>query len=218
MSSTDLFKALFASVGFKNLKWWPNFGTFEVVVGAVLTQNTKWQNVEKSLENLRKFDLMDLEKLANLGDEKLSELIKPSGFYNVKTKRLKTLLNAILAEFGDFESFKSLVSRDWLMRVKGVGAESVDSILCYACEREIMPVDSYTLRILGFLGFEFEFYDDAREWLEALEFDELFALTNAPDINTIFCAYHGLFVEFGKKFFAGKNLSDEGAKILQNLL
>ena len=146
MDSTQLFLAL-KNAGVKadadGPLWWPNAGTFEVVVGAVLIQNTNWKNADKALNNLKNENLMSVESIVKTPVAELALLIKPSGFYNTKTKRLKTLCDAIFKKFGDFENFKENVSREWLLGVKGIGAETCDAVLCYACGRDVMVVDSY---------------------------------------------------------------------------
>lgn len=207
MNSLDLYKFLNKNITLKTKTWWPNYGTFEVIVGAILTQQTKWQNVENSILNLKNHSLLNLEKIANLDIEILANLIKPSGFYNQKSKRLKLLCSAILRDFGDFETFKNEVSRDWLIYQKGIGFESCDSILCYACEKDIMVVDSYTMRLLGFLGYDFQTYDEAQEWLMDIEISEY-----------IFQSYHGLIVEFCKEHFFRGKFDDFARQNLHNLL
>jgi endonuclease-3 related protein len=107
--SFELFKYLKESGYIKNSKdplWWPNSGSFEVVVGAILTQQTKWQKVEKALNNIKEKNLLSLESLSKCDTKILSTLIKPSGFYNTKAKRLKLLANNILRDFGNFKIFQ----------------------------------------------------------------------------------------------------------------
>ena len=187
--------------------WWPNAGTFEVVVGAILTQNTKWENVERALKNLKQLpsiqvpsSKLKVEDVASLDPMYLAEIIKPAGFYNQKAKRLIALSRNILRDFGDFESFKENVTREWLLTQKGVGFETADSILCYACFREIMVVDSYTKRLLKRKGYEFESYDEMREWCErGIEenWDKL-AEMYENDLNLCFARFHGKIVEYMK--------------------
>ena len=181
--------------------WWPNAGTFEVVVGAVLTQNTKWENVEKVLNKWKmKNGEWKIEDIATFDWMYLSEIIKPAGFYNQKAKRLIALSRNILRDFGDFETFKEEVSREWLLAQKGIGFETADSILCYACRREIMVVDSYTKRLLKRKGYEFESYDEMREWCErGIEenWDKLSEIYE-NDLNLCFARFHGKIVEFMK--------------------
>lgn len=218
MSSNELFELLYNEINLKNHFWWPNYGTFEVVVGAVLTQNTKWQNVESSLLNLKNKGVLSIEGILSLDDETLANLIKPSGFNNVKTKRLKNLLSAISLEFGDFENFKDSVDKEWLISQKGIGAESCSAILCYACERDEMVVDNYTIKIFNFLNYEFESYLEAQEWLCGVDFDMLSKKYDFKSLNELYCAYHGLFVEFGKEHIKGYKFSEHAKNLLTKLI
>ncbi len=181
--------------------WWPNYGSFEVVVGAVLTQNTKWENVQKALKNLKmKNEKLKVEEIATYDLLYLAELIKPAGFYKQKAKRLKLLAKNILEDFGDFENFKENVTREWLLAQKGVGFETADSILCYACSREIMVVDSYTKKLTKKAGYEFESYDELREWCErGIEenWDKI-AEFYENNLNLCFARFHGKIVEYMK--------------------
>ncbi|WP_434656834.1 3-methyladenine DNA glycosylase [Sulfurimonas sp. NW9] len=173
-------------------RWWPNAGTFEVVVGAILTQNTTWKNVEKSLKNLDMF--LDLNSFAALDVDVLKEKIRPSGFYNQKAPRLLQLAKNIQNEFGDFASFQKEVSREWLLLQKGIGQESADAILCYACFRDEMVVDSYTKRLLKSFDIEFKNYMQYKEFLES-GIKEAFT---CKDLNLIYARYHGMIVEYNK--------------------
>jgi endonuclease-3 related protein len=187
--------------------WWKGVGEFEVIIGVILTQQSKWENVEKSLENLKDYDL---HSIANLDLEVLATLIKPSGFYNKKSKVLKNLTLAIIEEFGDFESFKDSVSREWLLSQKGIGLESADSILCYACKRDVMVVDAYTDRILRAFGYEFESYDELAEWMiSGLEsnYDKIIkAYTTKADTFTIYSRFHGKIVQYAKENAKNRNV------------
>ncbi len=182
--------------------WWPGYGTFEVVLGAVLTQNTKWENVEKALQQLKvKSEKLKVEEIASYDPVYLAELIKPAGFYNQKSKRLIALSRNILRDFGDFETFKENVDREWLLNQKGIGFETADSILCYACGRDVMVVDAYTRRLLKKHGYEFESYDEMREWCErGIEenWDKL-KEDYGTSFNLCYARFHGKIVEFMKK-------------------
>ncbi len=208
MKITDSFELLKALKKLELLKnerdplWWPNSLSFEVVVGAILTQQTKWQKVEKSLENLKREDLLTLESLAKADLKNLQSLIKPSGFYNTKAKRLKLLCMNIIKDFGCFEKFQTEVSREWLLSQKGLGEESSDAILCYACGKDVMVVDSYTKRLLEALGFCFESYSQIQEWLmDGIErnlsgISKLYG--NDYKLFTIYSRFHGKIVEYAK--------------------
>ncbi len=181
--------------------WWPNYGSFEVVVGAILTQNTKWENVQKALEQWRMENgEWRMENIILYDINYLAEIIKPVGFYNQKSKRLIALSRNILNDFGDFENFKENVDREWLLSQKGIGYETADSILCYACKREIMVVDAYTKRLLKKHGYEFETYDDLREWCERGIEENWNKLTNIYEnnLNLCYARFHGKIVEYMK--------------------
>ena len=182
--------------------WWPNAGSFEVVVGAILTQNTKWENVQKALNNWKNENgELRVEDVAVMDYSYLAEIIKPAGFYNQKAKRLIALSRNILRDFGSFESFKENVDREWLLNQKGIGFESADSILCYACFREVMVVDAYTKRLLKKAGYEFESYDEMKEWCERGVLENWDKLKDfyENDLNLCFARFHGKIVEFMKK-------------------
>jgi len=182
--------------------WWPNAGSFEVVIGAVLTQNTKWENVEKALNQLRiENGELRIEYIASYDISYLAQIIKPAGFYNQKAKRLIALSRNILRDFGSFEEFRENVSREWLLAQKGIGFETADSILCYACFRETMVMDAYTKRLVKKRGFEFESYDEMKEWFErGIEenWDKI-AKFYENDLNLCYARFHGKIVEFMKK-------------------
>jgi endonuclease-3 related protein len=190
--------------------WWPNSGTIESMVGAILTQNTKWQKVEKALENLRSLELLDIDKLIDVDKDILISAIKPSGFYNTKYKYIKLLAQNIKDEFGDFEYFRQEVSREWLLSQKGLGPESSDAILCYTCYHEEMVVDSYTQRLLSAIGYECESYDDVKDWCKCginNNLDKIDALYNKKmNLHEIYARFHGKIVDFCKDNAKGKNI------------
>ncbi|WP_107776118.1 endonuclease III domain-containing protein [Campylobacter concisus] len=220
MTSTDLFLTLFnhKNKNFDELKW-PGEGTFEVVLGAILVQNTNWKNVEKALNNLKNVGKDSLEGICALENSELATLIKPSGFYNTKAKRLKTLCLAIKNKFESFENFKENASREWLISVKGVGAETCDAILAYACGKPYMVVDAYALRIMAYFDYIFESYDEAAEWFSSLDYDEIYKILDSEKFDEIeiLKLYHALILEFCKENFKGKILSQNGQKILSSI-
>ena len=170
MNGADIFKFLCGlKLEFSEFDWLENRGLseFELLISVILTQNTSWNNVLKALENVRIAKIQNLEALNALETQQIAALIKPSGFYNQKAKRLKGFVGALLSEFGDMSEFKARVSRQWLLNVKGLGFESADSILNYLCQREILVVDSYTNRLAYALGYEFESYDELREFFQS---------------------------------------------------
>ena len=193
--------------------WWPHSGSYEVVVGTILTQQTKWSKVEKSLENLKQNGINSLEKIAKLDSKTLSTLIKPSGFYNTKAKYLLGLSKNIIEYFGSFEEFCLGVDRQWLLNQKGVGQESADSILCFGCLKDFFVVDNYTQRLLNSFGYEFDSYESLREWMSIgvlknrIKIEELYQ--REMSLNEIYARFHGKIVEYCKENSRGKSVSVE---------
>jgi endonuclease-3 related protein len=196
----EMFEAL--SNHFGPQHWWPAQTELEVIVGAVLTQNTNWKNVEKALINLKEKDLLSIHHLHVLAVSELAQLIRPAGYYNIKAKRLKNLINFIaehyrsdLTELLD-EGTESL--RQGLLSVNGIGPETADSILLYAAHRPVFVVDAYTHRILSRHGMMDEQSDYAQ--LQALFMDHL------PDNPSLFNEFHALIVMTGKEYCRRKPL------------
>ncbi len=196
--------------------WWPRSCTFEVIIGAILTQQTKWEKVEESLANLKEGGLISLKALSRAEVGQIATLIKPSVFCNTKAQRLQILCQNILNEFNTFEMFQNEVTRDWLLAQKGIGMESADSILCYGCKREVFVVDSYTQRLLESLGCSFENYMQIQEWMqEGIEanFDKITKMYDTPmTLHTVYARFHGKIVEFAKEHIRGKNVNTETLK------
>ncbi|ECO7369842.1 endonuclease III domain-containing protein [Campylobacter coli] len=224
MNGADIFKKLLAcNLDFKEFDWLENQGLsdFELLISVILTQNTKWDNVLKALDNLKNAQISSLEQISNLSNLELATLIKPSGFYNTKAKRLKELANKILDTYSDIENFKTNVNREWLLNIKGLGFESVDSILNYLCKREILVVDSYTQRLAMHLGYEFENYEDLREFFESgIENEQenlCQILEKKYEFFELYQIFHAVIIAFGKVAFKGAKLTLEGENLIQNL-
>lgn len=183
--------------------WWPNNNKFEILIGAILTQNTKWLNVEKSLENLREEELLSLEALSTAHLETLILAITPSGFKNQKSVRLIQLAKNIIEEYDTFENFCKGTNREWLLAQKGIGPETADAILCYSCRQDYMVVDSYTNRLVKRFGYEFESYDELQAWCEYginENYDKIAKLYGYEiSINKLYARFHGKIVEFMKR-------------------
>ncbi|MDR2034482.1 MAG: 3-methyladenine DNA glycosylase [Helicobacteraceae bacterium] len=180
--------------------WWRNYGAWLILPEAILTQQTRWEKVEKSVENLIKLGLDSPEKLARADRLIVARAIAPAGFYNQKADRIISLLDFMLKEFGDFENFAASVDRERLLAQKGIGFESADSILCYGCQRAVMVVDSYTARLLSALGREFDDYDEIQNWLVfgvENEFNRVKKELNLS-LELTYAYFHGLIVEFCK--------------------
>ena len=180
--------------------WWPGETPFEIMLGAVLTQNTSWRNVSMVIEALRQDGLLSFEALEALPLEVLAEKIRPSGYYNQKAKRLKGLFAAIREDSGSLEDFfnqDTHTLREKLLGVKGIGPETADSITLYAAGKPVFVVDAYTYRILlrhDLIG-EDAGYEDIQE---------LF-LGKLPAEVQLFNEYHALLVRLGKEYCKKSN-------------
>jgi len=177
-------------------KWWPAETPFEVMVGAILTQNTAWKNVEKALHNLKTYGLLDARKIHELDQDTLALAIKPAGTYNLKAARLKGFVAWFLERYdGDLEKMKQVPIhrlREELLEVKGVGPETADAILLYALEMPSFVVDTYSHRVLTRheLALDEATYDDLKEYFEK----------NLPRDAKLYNDFHALIVSVGKEF------------------
>lgn len=181
--------------------WWPAETPFEIVVGAVLVQNTNWKNVEKALANLRDASLLDYDALKEITKEELAEYIRPAGFYNVKATRLTNLFHMLEENYrGDLDALlqdETWTARDALIEVKGIGAESADAILLYAGNHPLFVVDAYTHRV-------FSRHNLVDEETDYQSIQETF-MANVEEDVAVFRAYHGLIIEVAKKYCKKSN-------------
>ncbi len=182
--------------------WWPAGSPFEVCVGAVLTQNTNWGNVEKALQNIKGEDLLSPKALREIPVERLAELIRPAGYFNVKSSRLKDFIGWLFERYdGSLERMFAVNWRDLraeLLTVRGIGPETCDSILLYAGHMPSFVVDAYTKRLfsrLGLLG-ERASYEETRGLFMA----------NLPADVPLYNEYHALIVQHCKDFCRKKPL------------
>lgn len=189
-----MYEALFAHFGPQD--WWPAETPLEMMVGAVLTQNTNWGNVEKALANLKRENLLDVERLHRLRPEVLAERIQPAGYFRVKTKRLQNLIRFIMEEYaGEVDRLleeDTEALRSGLLGVNGIGPETADSILLYAASRPVFVVDTYTHRIL----FRHDLAEDQASYedMQGLFQDSL------PEDVALFQEFHALIVSAGKTY------------------
>ncbi|PID77722.1 MAG: endonuclease [Deltaproteobacteria bacterium] len=176
--------------------WWPGETAFEIMVGAVLTQNTNWANVEKAIANLKNNGCLDFEIMYAMGEQELALMIRSAGYYNLKARRLKNLLQMITDSYdGSIE----LLSQDDLhnaranlLAVKGIGPETADSILLYCCGQPIFVADAYTYRIFSrhnLLDEETDYYTIQQTFMDNMEHDA-----------GVFNEYHALIVQTGKDY------------------
>lgn len=183
-------------------EWWPGDTPFEIAIGAILTQNTNWSNVQKAIENLKKEGILSPEGLNKTSDKRLSQLIKPSGYYNLKTKRIRAFLDFLFDHcHGSLEMIKNKKTsklRELLLSIYGIGPETADSILLYALEKPVFVVDAYTKRVLS--RHNILNHDASYE-----EYQNLFHNELGPDVQ-LYNEYHALFVKVGKDYCNPKPL------------
>ncbi len=176
--------------------WWPGETPLEICVGAILTQNTNWTNVEKAIANLKAADRMSVARLHELPHEALAELIRPAGYFNVKARRLMNFIDRVWAGFGDdLDAFldRSVGTlREDLLAIKGVGRETADSMILYAAGKLTFVVDTYTYRILFRHGLI-----DAEADYEAIK--ELMEHYLADDLD-LYNDFHAQLVAVGKHY------------------
>ncbi len=176
--------------------WWPADGSFEVAIGAILTQNTSWANVERAIANLKTQDCLSFERLFRINKGKLSCLIRPAGYYNIKTERIKNFIKFLKMSYqGCLDKMRvkdTVTLRQELLSVNGIGKETADSILLYALDKPVFVVDAYTKRIFSRHGFFHETidYDDAQDF---------FLAHLKPDVK-VFNEFHALIVRLAKDF------------------
>jgi endonuclease-3 related protein len=189
---TAMYDAMHSALG--PSRWWPGETPFEVAVGAILTQNTNWKNVEKAIANLKELDLLSAERMYALPQGELAELIRPAGYYNIKAVRLRNFLEFLRneAEF-DMDALKVQglhEVREKVLSVKGIGPETADSILLYALEMPTFVVDAYTHRLMvrhGLVDEDVDYHE-----LRALFMDSL------PEDVALYNEFHALIVRVGK--------------------
>jgi endonuclease III related protein len=181
---------------FGDLKWWPADEPFEVMVGAILTQNTAWTNVEKAIAALKERNFLNPGAILRIPEEELAELIRPSGYYHLKAARLRSYVRFFTEHYsGNVAIMRKetlSVLREKLLAVWGIGRETADSILLYACEKPIFVIDAYTKRILSR-------HHLVTEDLTYEGIQDLF-MRNLPHEPSLFNQYHALFVNTGKIF------------------
>jgi len=204
----DIYQRLFRYYGPQH--WWPGETPFEILVGAVLTQNTSWRNVVKAIDNLKERQLLVFQGLHGATVEEIAGCIRPSGYYNVKAARLRNLLLMISHQYGgELEALladETSRARANLLSVKGIGPETADAILLYCGNHPLFVVDAYTHRVFSRHGLV----------PEECEYDELQALfmDSLPPDPQLYNEYHALIVRVGKDYCKKGNPQCERCPLL----
>ena len=185
-------------------QWWPAESPFEIVIGAILTQNTNWKNVENAVKILKNNNMLNPEKIYNIDLEVLKNIIKPVGFYNQKAIYLKNITYFILNELNgniiNLKKYSVLEARNKLLSIKGIGFETADTILLYAVEMPIFVVDLYTLRFLSRMKIAMPKtnYNIVQNHI----------MSKVKKNVTLYNEFHALIVEHSKKYCRKKPLCD----------
>jgi endonuclease-3 related protein len=176
--------------------WWPGDSPFEIMIGAVLVQNTAWRNVERAIENLRSAGVMEPHALYEVPPTELAELVRPAGYYQLKTKRLRNLLRLLVEQYdGSLEAMFNTglaALREQLLTINGIGPETADAILLYAGGMPTFVIDTYTHRILarhGWLDYDAS-YAEIKDYFES----------TLPEDAALYNEYHALLVRVGKEY------------------
>ena len=190
----QIYEKLYNTCGSQH--WWPGETPFEIIIGAILTQNTTWANVEKAIANIKNTDNLHIKRLHDMAPDKLAELIRPAGYYKLKTRRIKNFLNWLFENFnGQLENLQShdlFTLREELLSVNGIGPETADSILLYALNKPVFVVDTYTARIAvrhGLIEQPFDYH----------QLQDTFQ-SNLPADIKLYNEFHALIVYIGKNF------------------
>ena len=199
----EVYQQLYEALGPQH--WWPAESAFEVVLGAVLVQNTAWRNVEKAIENLRQSDLLSAGAMYQLPPEELEELIRPAGYFRMKTRRIRNLLDYLFTQHeGSLSAMLKVDTetlREQLLQINGIGPETADSILLYAAERPVFVVDTYTNRILkrhGWIEHEADYSTIQAHFQTHLEADA-----------QLYNEFHALLVRIGNLYCRKKPRCEE---------
>ena len=199
----EVYQQLYEALGPQH--WWPAESAFEVVLGAVLVQNTAWRNVEKAIENLRQSELLSAKAMYQLAPEELEELIRPAGYFRMKTRRIRNLLDHLFTQHeGSLSAMLKVDTetlREELLQINGIGPETADSILLYAAERPVFVVDTYTNRILkrhGWIEHEADYSTIQAHFQTHLEAD-----------SQLYNEFHALLVRIGNLYCRKKPRCEE---------
>ena len=191
---TEIYELAFERFGPQH--WWPGETQFEIIIGAILTQNTSWANVEKAIANLKSAGCLTPEKLHYCDLSQLAELIRPAGYFNIKAKRLKNFVDWLFDNYNGrlsgLESVDTDRLRAELLAIKGIGPETADSILLYAFGRAIFVVDAYTARI----ACRHQLIEPDADYKQLRELFQ----SNLQQDTQLFNEYHALLVRVGKEF------------------
>lgn len=200
---TSIYHALYHRFGPQH--WWPGETPFEIVIGAILTQNTAWANVSRAIDNLKQAGCLDPVTLHRTSVAELASLIRPSGYFRLKAARLKEFIDYLFSTYrGDLQQMlhKEIpVLRQELLNIKGIGPETADSVILYAAQKPIFVVDAYTKRVFSRHGF----------FTEDLGYHDVqsFFMNRLPKDVDVYNEYHALLVRLAKTYCKTRPICDQ---------
>ena len=193
-----IYDLMFGYFGYRG--WWPGETIFEICVGAILTQSVSWKNVTKAIDNLKRANLLELERMYRAASEEIEQCIIPAMYFRMKTRKLKAFVDYVVDIYqGDIVKMfnKDLISlRDELLGIYGIGPETADSIILYAAEKPVFVVDAYTKRIFSRMGI-------FRDGVTYDEMQNYFMKGISPDVQ-LYNEYHALITGIGNRFCSNK--------------
>ncbi|MDA1128693.1 MAG: endonuclease [Chloroflexi bacterium] len=206
----DIYQRFYDAYGPQH--WWPGEGPFEIIAGAILTQSAAWTNVEMALANMRAAGCWSLEAVHQISDADLAQLVRPSGYFNAKARKLKSFAAHIAINYqGDLDRFLSQPTkplRDELLSIHGIGDETADDIMVYAAHKPSFVIDTYTRRIMDRVGMTPEVVRS-----KYLDYQALFH-DNLPADTQLFNEFHALWDRHAKEACA-KTPRCEGCCLLE---
>ena len=189
----EIYKLLYKEYGSQG--WWPGESQLECILGAILTQNTSWSNVEKAIDNLKSYNLISIEQLKLITTDELAKLIRSSGYYNQKALVINNFINFVSETYhGDLEEMfqdETAELRNKLLKIKGIGPETADCILLYGGNKPVFVIDSYTYRILS----RHRIVPDQTSYIEMQEM----ITDSLKEDPELYNEYHALIVKVGKE-------------------
>lgn len=194
VEASVLYKKMKSRFGFRD--WWAGETKFEIFIGAILVQQTSWRNVKLSLNAIKKAKAMDINLIASMNIRKVEKLVRQSGFYRQKAKRIKQISKTIIKNYGSLEDLFSMDKkelRNVLLSMDGIGKETADCIVLYAADKPAFVIDAYTKRIMSRVDYNINqniSYDDLQKYFEH----------NIQNNLELYKDFHAQFVELGKNY------------------
>ncbi|MBZ7980076.1 endonuclease III domain-containing protein [Campylobacter sp. RM12642] len=217
INGASIFKALLKH-NLQGSYEWQNYDDFSKFLALLIGQNTKWQNTQKALKNVEIPISNSINKLALIDVKELAELIKASGFYNTKAKKISDLAKAIVNDFSSFDDFINNASFDWIMDIKGIGFDTALMLSNFLLKKPIFVVNSNAKRFLELLGYEFNNYEEAIDIIASgLDNEYFYKALNTQDLSYIYMIFAASIDNLMQNHYKNKQFDEIGLKVLKEL-